>query len=280
MSAPADSGKTVPVRSVLLLGDTHGNLPWVKVAIEAAKQLDCDAILQLGDFGFWAHREQGRQFLNGVIDALDTAGIDLYWIDGNHENHDLLSEQVHQRGFWRAGSRLYHAARGSRWEWGGQTFLACGGAYSIDKEYRTEGESWWAGETITQDDADLCTDEGLCDVLVTHDAPAEASDAIPEDGTWDRKKDAWPESRANREVVSYIASKTLPKLLVHGHYHRRYSQHVEADGWFTDVEGFGCDGDWAGAMGVLDTRTLRVESVDAYPRPTAPSGSTNADGES
>jgi hypothetical protein len=78
--------------------------------------------------------------------------------------------------------------------------------------------------------------------------------------------------------VSYIASKTLPKLIVHGHYHRRYSQHVEADGWFSDVEGFGCDGDWLGAMGVLDTRTLRVESVDAYPVPTDASGS-NARGE-
>lgn len=259
------TGEDEALRNVLLLGDTHGNLPWVDYAIKVAGVLGCDRILQLGDFGLWTHTEGGRQYVKGVMDRLEAAGIDMRWVDGNHENHDHLAAQKRDaEGIWHLG-RLTHAARGSSWEWGGKRFLACGGAYSIDKEYRTPGESWWPGELITQDDVDLCTDGGVVDVLVTHDAPAEASDAIPPDGTWDRQKDRWPESKANREQVSAIAEKVLPKLIVHGHYHRRYSQTIAFGGWETEVEGFGCDGDWIGAMGLLDLRTLRVQSVDAMP---------------
>lgn len=238
---------------VLLLGDVHGAGGWLKVASRVAKALDVSVILQLGDFGFWPHLGSGKKFLLDANDLMNEIGIDLWWVDGNHENHDWLAEQDREDGFWRAG-RLVHIGRGARWSWGGRTFLGCGGAYSIDKAYRREGESWWAGETITEADVLRC--DGLSvDVLVTHDAPWGAPNVLGPATVGD--KDDYPESAANRRRVAALCDIVTPKLLVHGHYHHRNSTNYKT----TRVEGFGRDGDWNGAMGLLTLDDLQVHPV-------------------
>lgn len=245
-------GESVPVENperVLLLGDLHGEHGWLKMAARAAVENDCPVILQLGDFGFWPHYGSGKHFLKNVEQTLERYGLELWWVDGNHENHDWLAEQPHIDGFWRMG-RTVHIARGARWEWSDVRFLGCGGAYSIDKRRRTEGESWWAGETITEGDVRRCV-KGPADVMVTHDAPWGVAGVMGPGTVGD--KDSFPESEANRKRVQAIVDAVRPQLLVHGHYHHRNSGMYRG----TRIEGFGRDMD-AESMAVLDLADLTI----------------------
>lgn len=242
---------------VLVLGDTHGAGGWVDLAVRTASALGINTILQVGDFGFWPHYGSGRVFMETTQSILGRYGIELWWVDGNHENHDWLAEQPRDdEGFWRAGP-IVHIGRGSRWTWGDRTFLGCGGAYSIDKPYRREGESWWAGETITESDLLRCGTDHV-DVLVTHDAPLGAQNIMGPGTVGD--KDSYPESHANRTRVASLCDATSPELLVHGHYHHRNRTLYKS----TRVEGFGRDGDALGAMGVLNLDDLTIDSINPY----------------
>lgn len=240
-------------KQILLLGDTHGVTGWTVRAIRAADHLGITHILQLGDFGFWPHVPSGKEFLNEVKQQLVKYGIELWWVDGNHENHDWLSDEPHDdSGFWRDGN-LVHIGRGARWTWGGRTFLGCGGAYSIDVAYRREGTSWWAGETISEADVLKCGGPPV-DVLVTHDAPWGAPHVIGP-GT-SGFKDDYPQSAANRKRVAAICDMVTPKLLVHGHYHHRNSTMYRG----TQVEGFNRDG-YLASLGVLSLGDLTVTDI-------------------
>lgn len=212
---------------------------------------DCPTIFQVGDYGYWPHYGSGRQFLEEVTQHLDRFNVDLWWIEGNHDNHDWLPRQPHENGLWRyEESRMVHCERGARWTWSDRTFLACGGAYSIDKHYRTPGESWWAGETITEADVIRCGTEHA-DVLVSHDAPWGAPNVMGFETVGE--KDDYPESAANRKRLAAIVDAVQPDLLVHGHYHHRNSTLYRN----TRVEGLGRDGDYK-SMVVLDLATLTV----------------------
>jgi Icc-related predicted phosphoesterase len=243
---------------VLLLGDVHGESGWLKLAIRTADALEIDTILQLGDFGYWPHTGSGKVFWNEAKTNLSQRGIQLWWVDGNHENHDWIDAQPRdENGLWQDGP-IVHIGRGARWIWGdGVTFLGCGGAYSIDKSWRTEGTSWWAGETISEADVIRCDGPDV-DVVVTHDAPWGAANVIGYETVGD--KDDYPDSAANRKRVAAICDIVKPKLLVHGHYHHRNSTVYKS----SRVEGFGRDGDATGALAVLDLDTLLVHNVNPY----------------
>lgn len=241
---------------ILLLGDVHGQGGWLKLVIRTADVLGIKTILQLGDFGFWPHTGSGKVFWDNTQRFLEQCDVDLWWVDGNHENHDWLDAQPRDNeGFWRDG-RITHIGRGARWSWNGVKFMGCGGAYSIDKPWRTEGTSWWAGETISEADVLRCDGPDV-DVVVSHDAPWGANNVLGPNTAGD--KDMYPESAANRKRLAAICDVVHPRLLVHGHYHHRNSTVYKS----TRVEGFGCDGD-VQSTGVLDLDTLLVENINAF----------------
>jgi len=240
--------------NVLVLGDTHGDGEWFNFACKVAKASEADTILQLGDMGFWEHTGSGNLFLNQCERSLEENDLDCIWIDGNHENHTLLRKRYGPGGMlhepkgnlWKIRERLHHAPRGARFYLGGRSFLACGGAYSIDKAYRTEGSSWWSEEEITWNDVDACGTD-VTDVLLSHDAPLCGA----------HRGKAVPQTERNRTKLQKVVDNTNPRLVVHGHYHVRYTEEVENR--FMTIVGLGCDGS-TGSMGVLNLNTLQVRS--------------------
>lgn len=72
------------------------------------------------------------------------------WIDGNHENFDLLRKYPKEQ--WNSGvvqkitPHVIHLCRGEIFNLQGKTFFAMGGAESTDKVFRKEGLSWWKEE--------------------------------------------------------------------------------------------------------------------------------------
>lgn len=235
----------VEPRRVLLAGDTHGNGRWVGTLCELARQHGCDTILQLGDFGYWPHTDKGLRFLDQVDSHAERNGVScVYWIDGNHENHARLTElKPDKDGFVTIRNRCRYAPRGHRWRWGQVHFGALGGAFSMDHKYRIEGVSWWPNEILTDADVERLGETPL-DVLLSHDAP---------EGAPIRNFELPPGDELLclqvRERILQAVQATQPKLVVHGHWHRRTSSELNwtanHDGesrWLsTQVEGLAAD---------------------------------------
>lgn len=233
---------------ILVLGDTHGDLNSVKYALQIAVERGCEVVIQVGDFGFgWdLHRDPGEQFPQRVNALAKNSRISFLWLDGNHENFDALEEIVDTTSPnpQQMGSNLHYLPRGCTFEIAGVTFLALGGAYSIDKDHRVHGVSWWPQETITYRDVDRALaaidSNGRPDVMVTHDVP---EGVFPYELFLHGKHGH--ESRNNREAVRAVYEAARPKLLLHGHMHVRYD--------LGDVIGLDCNGSGKASWYVLDT---------------------------
>lgn len=225
---------------VLFLGDTHGNIRWLNAIYETAAGNGIDRIFVVGDFGYWEHEEEGIAFLDVLQELAVESGIDLYWLDGNHENHRLLREKYTERneeGFIPIRENIFYAPRGQRWTWDGVRFLALGGAASIDKAYRTEGISWWPEEELTQAEIDpiLANDEPV-DIMLTHDKPLFA------DPKWGRP--VFEFLLPNQEKIQQVMDVVKPTLLIHGHLHYRYNDCMVRDGYVTNVVALAHDGEY------------------------------------
>lgn len=228
---------------LLVVGDTHGDPDTVRKAYGVAVGHEVDYFVQVGDFGYWEHTASGRSFLDRCSNLAVSTGIPLVFLDGNHENHPLLWDTYvgsakTPEGFWTVRPGLHYAPRAMRWVWGAKSFLAVGGAYSIDKSVRTPGSSWWATEEISVDEMDAARKGGKVDILLTHDAPLSVD---PFEG---RSVMVFPETRANRAKVDSIVEAVRPEILIHGHFHIRYSDvYVHRDAFETRIEGLAADGD-------------------------------------
>lgn len=221
---------------LLVAGDWHGNTVATRRALGFAQKEGCTEVFQVGDFGFgWSRSATGDAFVEAVSRAAIAYGIDVYWLDGNHENFDLLEERgyfKHDDGPVEICERVFYVPRGTVLERDGHRILVIGGAYSVDKGARTEGKSWWPQEEITYADLDKCAEAGEVDVVFSHDAPDSAFVAAllaAVDGdladmehlVW--KNDmAFPGAAPNRKALELVLEGAQPKLWVHGHYHAAY----------------------------------------------------------
>lgn len=103
------------------------------------------------------------------------------FVDGNHENHDLLNSYPVE--IWNGGKihrisdKIIHLMRGQVFTIEGKTFFTMGGAASSDKVYRKEGISWWASEMPSRDEMNEAIENldkvGKVGYILSHCAPAE-----------------------------------------------------------------------------------------------------------
>ena len=165
--------------AIILSGDTHGLLDLDKVTdyFEANDEFTKeDYLIILGDAGvLW----------NGVEDKdvqqiLNNLPVTTLWLDGNHENFDMLKSYTED--IWHGGrvhfisDSIIHLERGQIFEIDGLSFFTFGGANSIDKSIRRTGLSWWPEEMPS----DYEYEEGLrnlekanwkVDYILTHTCP-------------------------------------------------------------------------------------------------------------
>ena len=235
----------------LLVGDTHGNADWwLRVVIPNAIRESCQRIVQLGDFGYW---QNSRPFLDAVRRTYGAHSVEVWFIDGNHEQWPLLLEDA--AAIREAllltdtdpvpfADGLYWAPRGCRIELGGVHAIACGGAVSIDRQLRTAGIDWFIEERINDTDIARIAAAGQAPILFSHDTPSgylipklAPDHALPP--SWRAERAACEDHRGRlREVFELVQ----PQLVVHGHYHRRYSHTLEENWGPVRVEGLDCDG--------------------------------------
>lgn len=235
-----------PKDKFIVAGDWHGNWPQAETVIRHAHAEGIDTIFQVGDFGIW---KNDKPFLNRCEALLKQWNIELYFIDGNHEDFPRLYEKkVLDDGTRYVRDHITHIPRGYRWEWGGLTFLALGGAASIDRKFRVTGRSWWLEELITVEDILTAQSGGPVDVMFTHDSPSTAPNSVTDDfhGQLGAMKyfgvDSVAQCTDHRERLAEVTNVTTPRLLFHGHYHKQMTGiYIHRDEKNTVGQVFGLD---------------------------------------
>lgn len=243
---PAD----LPPRAVAVAGDWHGNNMFaISVIRKIAHRLPPGSngvIIHTGDFGVESSAE-GRLYLNSLNTALGLFDLQLWFVDGNHEDHDELALLEKTYTASRPGppyylrERIAWLPRGHRWEWHGRTWLALGGAVSVDKARRTEGLDWWPGETITPVQAAQAAAAGHADVMITHDCPAGVIHALPSLPDWCSPADV-AAAEAHARQLQGVVEAVQPQTLFHGHLHLPYQRTCDFGWGPLEVTGLACDG--------------------------------------
>lgn len=244
------------IRYVAFAGDWHANTPWAKRMIEALPS-EVQVIVHTGDFGYLFDEDTLDDYQRYAF----RADLIIMFVDGNHEDLDWLLDQPidPESGVRVLRDNVWHLPRGYRWEWLGMSFLALGGASSIDKAYRKEGVSWWPQEVITREQADAVMADGPADIMICHDTPAgyEVPGLLP--------SSMWSKHRLqvcadHRLLLREIVKVVRPAYIWHGHYHSRYQHHLRLTD--TIITGLNCDGStFSDNMQVVDLDWLREEST-------------------
>lgn len=224
------------MRKVLILGDTHANTRWAVNAVSIAKGLKALDVVVVGDFGYWPDPEYGHPyFLKELSEAAVEHGVTVWWVDGNHEDFGNLyrshlkdhDEPVQVR------PGIMWLPRGVTWDWEGVTFLAMGGAASIDRQNRIPGISWFPEEII--DDGDVAKAKPA-DIMITHDSPINPLETLKRGFIIDEQ------SEYCRQQMRRIVNIAKPDLLLHGHYHMPSDLEFLREDGYTRCIGLGCDG--------------------------------------
>ena len=161
---------------IYVTGDTHGeDYLWSYYFEKLLKE--GDTLIIAGDFGFIFSPERNREFF---FDCIAEKKYTVLFIDGNHENLDLLYEYPVQE--WNGGKvhcirhNLLHLMRGEIYNIEGKKLFAMGGGYSLDKDWREPGESWWPQEMPSDKEyrnaqENLKKADYKVDYIITHTAP-------------------------------------------------------------------------------------------------------------
>ena len=119
---------------IYITGDCHGDYDRFRddIFIESKEMTKDDYVIICGDFGLWNESKDQDERL----DWLTSRPFTTLWVDGNHENYDLLS--TYETEMWHGGKvnfirpSIIHLQRGQIFEIEGKTFFTFGGASSHD----------------------------------------------------------------------------------------------------------------------------------------------------
>ena len=277
---------------VAVLGDVHGNTRWVTTRIpiiaRALKNEDRKTILQCGDFlplffvgGDYATAwrfDRVWEYLYTVEDALAEHDVTLMFIDGNHEDWEVLNafrKSWYERKLLtsvlpdgavrsvKVTEHIWWLPRGYRWQWHDRTWLAFGGAGSPNAGLLTKGWNWWEDELITDDQVQAAVAQGRADVLVSHDLPSGVYMKYEEPLRHWKQEDLDTAER-QREKLQVLADGVQPAEIFHGHHHRCYAKGVNMDYGPVQVTGLGSDGDRLNYL-LVDVKTMMIYTPGETP---------------
>lgn len=227
---------------IFVTGDTHGNAMHrlSMCAFPEQKEMNADKesfVIVCGDFGcVWS----GSRAEDYQLDWLNDKPFKTLFVDGNHENYDLL--KTYQIKEWHGGQvqfirpNVVHLMRGEIYEIEGKTFFVFGGARSHDirdgvleigdsrikkwskdytKLFRVNHVSWWEEEMPSDDEMrhgieNLNRVGNKADFIITH-CCASSTQALMSHGAYT------PDELTN--YLENIRQNTNFKRWFFGHYH-------------------------------------------------------------
>lgn len=222
---------------IAIAGDWHGDEDRAVEAVGRTGDEGIAILVHTGDLGVMPGAA-GDRYLDRVDDELLRSGVELWFVDGNHDDHRSLREWRRDvDGTCPVRTRIRHLPRGHRWTWHKQTWLALGGAHSVNSGRYTVGVDWWPEETISASEVAAATAGGVALFMVTHDAPAgvDVPGFVGNPHNW-TEADLRSVQR-NRAAVREVVDAVRPARLFHGHYHVRYEAILGDSGRRTQVSG-------------------------------------------
>lgn len=173
--------------SIYITGDIHGypiRLTEENLNDRGVALIKDDKLIICGDFGLpWYNDEEDLQ----CLEWLSQKSFEILFVDGNHENFDLLNalpvEERYGGKVHKLRNNIYHLMRGEIYEIEGKTFFVFGGATSVDKHMREEHSSWWVEEVFNEDERlnsikNLNKFRFKVDYAITHTAPRKFIDNL------------------------------------------------------------------------------------------------------
>ena len=229
------------MNKIIVTGDIHGN-PFQRLNLENFPEGKTytkeDYVIILGDFGLvW----DDSAMEHSCLDWLENKPWTTLFIDGNHENYDLLNKfPIEEWGGGRVQkirSSVIHLLRGEVYDIGGYKFLAMGGARSHDiqdgilevgdprikiwkkddfKLFRINHISWWEEEIPNEKERknalkNLAENDYKVDYILTHEAPS--SDVVLMDHL------LYHPDEYSKWLEMEIRQKVKYKKWFFGHYH-------------------------------------------------------------
>jgi hypothetical protein len=254
-----------------LVGDLEGDREWAVSRLRLlGERGDVEVACQLGDlrFGMGPHAEE---YLAAVESVCAELGLRLLCINGNHENWARLDRLWAEAGHQHVDGRLKpievseHVTllpRGHRWEMGGRSFVALGGAPSVNRHLLTEGVDWWPSEVICEEHVEATIADGHAEVMLTHDSPGPPYCTEPVADTiasnpWGSPDSSLAYAEEGIEKVTRAVVGVAPLLLAHGHFHVAGQAVVRLPGaaYDTTIWSLAANGD-SGNVRLLDLDTL------------------------
>lgn len=169
---------------IFITGDTHQSLDINKLnsknfPLNSILTKD-DILIVCGDWGcIWDGSGEDKYWQNWY----EKKNFTTFVVLGNHENYDLIQNypivQFCGGRARKVSDSVYLEIRGEVYNFNGKTFLSFGGADSTDKHLRKEGESWWSGERITEEDLENARRNvkkyDYIDYVITHTGGSEVN---------------------------------------------------------------------------------------------------------
>lgn len=190
-----------------ITGDIHGGTTISKLNStnfpEGKYLTEKDIVIITGDFGMpWHSSGPNHEKEKKVLKWLSDKKWTTLFVDGNHENFDLLSSLPTEKRYGAevgvVQDRVYHLKRGNVYEIEGRKVLAIGGATSTDKEWRqayleeTGNKIWWEEEILSAEEEIniLRAIKQPINIIISHTAPSrsvlELLTKYPVDKLYDR----------------------------------------------------------------------------------------------
>ena len=209
---------------IAFLGDLHGNTNNAYKLIDFIMEHDNpDLLIQVGDMGVMG--ELFEKYLNKLNKKLESYNIELWFIDGNHENFNwLLNKVKNPHGLNYITSKIKYIPRGTMLTLGKKNFYFCGGAFSIDKFMRTIYKSWWPQEILSKEETEELINyynenysNYKIDYFISHDTPL--FEHYQDDSIFMNQSDFY-EDYSHKINLRKIYELTKAPKIIHGHYHR------------------------------------------------------------
>ena len=218
---------------MILTGDLHANctgeLEFLKpeyLRNKFGNKCESTVIVILGDGGFLWHNDAYSDFdgelvsvLGSYLDELNSIAV---VIPGNHENYKRIYEipSVHINSnrydgivgeFRPISDKILYTERFGNYSIGNKSILVLGGALSIDREYRHEGE-WFPEETFSIEEKQCIIErirDNEYDYVLAHTCPAYISSKIQKFYIRD----------SNSEFFDRVMNWISPEYWFSGHFH-------------------------------------------------------------
>lgn len=246
--------------SVFVTGDTHHDFKRLQDRALAGLTRypdEGDFLIIAGDFGgIW----DGSQDDEETLDWLNSRPFTVLWVDGNHENYDLIAKYPVES--WHGGMvqfirpRVIHLMRGCVYQFEGRRFFVMGGASSHDVQdgilepddpdferrfralyrrramFRVNHVSWWQEELPSEEEyerarrslADCGND---VDYIITHCAPSSIQELLVGSGSSDELTDFLEEVRISTDFRYWLFGHHHGNCMIDGKYGLLYENIVQ-----------------------------------------------------